>query len=243
MENSYTFSSREEDVIEVLLKGKSNNQIAQALGISTSTVEFLLSNIYAKLGVSSRTEAALKLSEPNLGKSTDTFPEKPKESIVDEASNPTDNDGQTASRSRPMKLMKYIIGGAFVTSIIFLLIFTNTQSKSLAGTSTAIISTEAPPIAVATASPTPKIESCIEIYEVIFCVKGTALTANFLYVMLEINTPPGIQGDMFGFMRPSVSEDEIKPRLVDDHGNVYNTVDDVQSLIVFPGSDSQTYLL
>jgi DNA-binding NarL/FixJ family response regulator len=57
------FSPREQQVIEQLLQGKSNKQIALALGLSVRAVEFHLGNLYAKLGVASRTEAALKLSD------------------------------------------------------------------------------------------------------------------------------------------------------------------------------------
>ena len=53
LSDSNPFSERENDVIKLLLQGKSNKQIALDLGISTRTVEFHLSNIYAKLGVSS----------------------------------------------------------------------------------------------------------------------------------------------------------------------------------------------
>ncbi len=55
------FSAREQDVITSLLQGKSNKEIALALGITNRTVESHLSNIYSKLGVSSRTEAVIKL--------------------------------------------------------------------------------------------------------------------------------------------------------------------------------------
>ena len=54
-------SAREKEVVDLLLKGKSNKLIASALGISDRTVEFHLKNIFAKLQVSSRTEAILKL--------------------------------------------------------------------------------------------------------------------------------------------------------------------------------------
>jgi DNA-binding CsgD family transcriptional regulator len=70
MAGQIQFSEREKQVIEFLIQGKSNKQIALALGISLRTVEFHLSNIYAKLGVTSRTEAALKLSEVYLREST-----------------------------------------------------------------------------------------------------------------------------------------------------------------------------
>ncbi len=64
------FSEREKQVIDLLILGKSNKQIALALGISVRAVEFHLSNIYTKLNVSSRTEAALKLSKTGLREST-----------------------------------------------------------------------------------------------------------------------------------------------------------------------------
>ena len=53
------FSEREKDVMDLLLQGMSNKQIAHSLGVSTRTVEFHLSNIYLKLGVKSRSEAIL----------------------------------------------------------------------------------------------------------------------------------------------------------------------------------------
>jgi DNA-binding CsgD family transcriptional regulator len=56
-------SSRESEVVKLLLEGKSNKLIASALGISDRTVEFHLKNIYAKYQVSSRMELILKLGE------------------------------------------------------------------------------------------------------------------------------------------------------------------------------------
>lgn len=79
MTQTYQLSKREKEVVELLLQGKSNKQIALALGISNRTVEFHLKNIYTKLQVSSRTEAILK-----LGKSTsDAGAEKPVKSTVE----------------------------------------------------------------------------------------------------------------------------------------------------------------
>lgn len=54
-------SNREWEVKRQLLQGKSNQSIASSLGISVSTVEFHLRNIYAKFQVSSRIELILKL--------------------------------------------------------------------------------------------------------------------------------------------------------------------------------------
>ena len=65
MGQSNKLSNRQKDVVKLLLEGKSNKQIASSLGISESTVEFHLKNIYAIAQVSSRTELILQ-----LGKST-----------------------------------------------------------------------------------------------------------------------------------------------------------------------------
>ncbi len=50
---------REMEVIRLLAEGLSNKQIAHLLSISPRTVNFHLDNIYSKLGVGSRTEAAI----------------------------------------------------------------------------------------------------------------------------------------------------------------------------------------
>ena len=46
-------------MLQLLAEGMSNKEIAQALVITPRTVNFHLDNIYSKLGVSSRTEAAI----------------------------------------------------------------------------------------------------------------------------------------------------------------------------------------
>ena len=55
-------SKRELEVLNLLLQGKSNKLIAYSLGISVSTVEFHLKNIYAKCLVNSRVELIIKLA-------------------------------------------------------------------------------------------------------------------------------------------------------------------------------------
>jgi DNA-binding CsgD family transcriptional regulator len=63
MAQSIELSTREEEVVKLLLEGKSNKLIASALHISERTVEFHLKNIYAKHQVSSRMELVLKLGK------------------------------------------------------------------------------------------------------------------------------------------------------------------------------------
>ena len=45
-------------MLEAVARGLSNREIGQQLWISEQTVKFHLRNVYRKLGVSSRTEAA-----------------------------------------------------------------------------------------------------------------------------------------------------------------------------------------
>ncbi len=80
-------SKREWEVAKLLLQGKSNKLIALSLGISNSTVEFHLKNIYAKFQVNSRIELVLK-----LGNSTGKVEiEKLGYSIVDGMEESTEN--------------------------------------------------------------------------------------------------------------------------------------------------------
>lgn len=53
-------SKRETAVLDLLAEGLGNKEIADRLGLSIETVRDYLKHIYAKLGVGSRTEAALK---------------------------------------------------------------------------------------------------------------------------------------------------------------------------------------
>ena len=59
-------TAREKEVLQLMAQGLANKQIALSLGISEHTVKFHLSSLYAKLGISSRTEAVRRGIELGL---------------------------------------------------------------------------------------------------------------------------------------------------------------------------------
>ena len=61
-----SLTTREADVIAAIRAGNSNKEIATKLSISEETVKRHLSNIYAKMGVSSRLELALLAMDRDL---------------------------------------------------------------------------------------------------------------------------------------------------------------------------------
>ena len=60
------FTLREIDVLGMIAEGHTNQEISQKLHISTETVKWYAKQIYPKLGVSNRTQAALKADEIGL---------------------------------------------------------------------------------------------------------------------------------------------------------------------------------
>jgi DNA-binding CsgD family transcriptional regulator len=128
------FSKREKEVTELLLQGKSNKLIALTLGISASTVEYHLKNVYKKLQVSSRTEAVLLLGKSTGGSVTGELGK----STVEMNGENTDNGVQPISPRRiPMKKMFAIIGGSLLTiTLIFVpvLVKKPAQNKEVAPT-------------------------------------------------------------------------------------------------------------
>lgn len=49
-----SFTGREREIVDLLMEGKSNRQIATSLGIAEATVKKHLHHVYRKLGVRSR---------------------------------------------------------------------------------------------------------------------------------------------------------------------------------------------
>jgi DNA-binding NarL/FixJ family response regulator len=56
---AYSLTSRQEDVLGLLSKGRSNKDIARALALSEATVKIHVRHLMKKLGVSNRTQVAL----------------------------------------------------------------------------------------------------------------------------------------------------------------------------------------
>lgn len=61
-------SGRETEVLQLVAEGKSNKEIAAALGLSDGTVRIHLSHIFEKLGVHDRTQAAMQAVQRGIVK-------------------------------------------------------------------------------------------------------------------------------------------------------------------------------
>ena len=66
MPSTEALTERENDVLKLLAQGKANKQIARDLVIGEKTVKTHVSNILSKLGVQSRTQAALYAAQNGL---------------------------------------------------------------------------------------------------------------------------------------------------------------------------------
>ncbi|RCS57049.1 response regulator transcription factor [Parvibium lacunae] len=58
----FVFTERQHDIIKMMLRGKSNKEIALELALAEITVKQHLSKIFEKLGVNTRTQAIAKLN-------------------------------------------------------------------------------------------------------------------------------------------------------------------------------------
>jgi DNA-binding NarL/FixJ family response regulator len=54
-----TLSKKEQEILQLLTSGRTNKEIAGSLRLSPETVKMTLKNIFRKLGVENRTQAAV----------------------------------------------------------------------------------------------------------------------------------------------------------------------------------------
>lgn len=58
-----SLTPREKEVLELIMHGLSNKEIADRLGVSLAAVKFHLQHVYEKLHVHSRTDAAIRYKQ------------------------------------------------------------------------------------------------------------------------------------------------------------------------------------
>ncbi|RJQ41923.1 MAG: LuxR family transcriptional regulator [Anaerolineaceae bacterium] len=126
--NEYeSLSGREKEVLDLLVQGKSNKQIAMHLGVSNRTIEFHLSNIYSKLGVNSRAEAILFFMKDTSLKSEGVVKENHlRESTALPQNESPYNGGKSKILQRiPMKKRIFYIaslGALIILFVVFILL-------------------------------------------------------------------------------------------------------------------------
>lgn len=219
------FSQREQEVIEILLQGKSNKQIALALDISASTVEYHLKNIYKKLQVNSRTEAVLRLGKSIGSDSTG----KSGKSTVEINADATDNGVQSISTRRtPLNKTFTLIGGGLVIIalvIAFILVNMSAQSTGLPPTSTSPL----PDLAITSAyvSMVDNNGRCLPYYgfSVTVINKGNAPAIDVM--LAETNTGQEV---LIGTLQPNQSLS--MPFIAKASSGVYTVVADPHNVIL-----------
>ncbi len=166
-----SLSEREKEVAELLLQGKSNKQIAQALNVTTRTIEYHPSGIYKKLGAASRADTLLFLFENRFRESTGAAESAEfREPTVENSRETAENEGDSIPQPRRFSMNKtlltlFALGGALILGLfVFILVynFSVPQNNELSNqdptqTVTAISVADAP----ASVEPTPTMAAAL----------------------------------------------------------------------------------
>lgn len=213
-------------MIQLLIQGKSNKEIALALGVSVRAVEFHLSNIYSKLGVSSRTEAALKLSELQLRESTGG---ELRESTVPERDESDDNIETTISTRRIPVNRPFLIGlGILIATSVFCVGSIYQMAKARASAQEAIPPTSIPThtIVAPTKTSMPAVSGKEHILEQIRQLAAEyeqAVQAEKVNGEVEFSTDPNTGEEIFLFT--GESEKRISDLRSEFHGRLRGLID------------------
>jgi DNA-binding CsgD family transcriptional regulator len=213
------FSERERQVNELLVQGRSNKQIALALGISVRAVEFHLSHIYAKLGVNSRTEAALKLAESRI-----------RESTVVEMGKPTDNEANPISTRRiSMKNLAFMIGGLFLTTLVIILFVINLPVVVTGVPPATTTSMPTATVAIPTQTPAPILsarEHILEQIRQLVAEYDQAVQAEKKNGKVEFSKDPNTGAELFLF------KDDSYIRILDLNEKLWENINQLNALYV-----------
>jgi DNA-binding CsgD family transcriptional regulator len=227
------FSKREREIIAVLLQGKSNKQMALSLGISVSTVEYHLNNIYKKLEVSSRTEAVLRLGE-STGKD---IKGNSGESLVEIIGKTPDNHPKPVStRGTPVKRRVAIASGSLIT-IILIVVIVFTYGRAQNASATPIPDPLLPDLSISSAyvSMVDGNGRCLTYYGLVVTVanEGTVVAPDVF--LAESNT-----GQTVGIGTLDPHQSITLPLVAKAANGVYEVVVDPQNAIIESNEDNNS---
>ncbi len=217
MNNIDSFSEREREVIKLLVQGKSNKQIALQLKISNRTVEFHLSNIYSKLGVSSRTEAVLLLMKDT---STEGV-EEPVETTYRESTDAPGNESSYNGGKRKLRIFMnkrvyYLIGAVLAVAVFLAMAFVVAPGHNLKNLLTIISGkySDMVPVEIATPQEDGAILHTVEKGQTLWSIAAAyGITVDQLRELNGIPVDSDIifEGQMLYIMIPTYVGPEITP--------------------------------